>query len=630
MSVSLVAPQDVAHRVSQTLHGENVLCISSIDWDFIWQGHQEIMSTLAKQGNRVLFVENTGVRSPRLRDLPRLKHRLLNWRKGTKGFRQEAENLYVFSPLILPFPYSTIARWLNRMLLLRALHRWMRATRFHRPIVWTFLPTPLILDLIHAFDSELTVYYCIDDLASSSAEARRITRSETALFRKADLIFVTSEKLRERAARYNNRVHLFPFGVEFEWFTRVRESANSVPADLQQLPRPIVGYVGGIHQWVDQALLAQAARALPHASFVLIGPAQTDTSQLSQLPNVHCLGPRSHEDVPRYIKGFDVGLIPYALSEYTAHVYPTKLNEYLAMGIPVVSTELPELRRFGARHANVVTVAPDAAAFIRAIEEGFHPSSVEEIQRRIKVSRSNSWQARISQMSSLIEASLAARRGGGEQWQESLRRMYRAARQRVVRIALVAACTYLALFKSPVLWILAEPLRMSSPVRAADAIVVFAGGMGESGNAGEGYQERIKHAIELYRSGAATRLLLVSGYTFVFSEAEVMQDLAVAQGVPAASILVETDGANTFENVRYTRDILTAHGLMRILLVSSPYHMRRAIWTFRKVAPAIDVISSPVPESHFYQHDWGASLAQLQGIFHEYLGIAYYWLRGWL
>ena len=92
------------------LTGKDILCISSIDWDFNWQGHQEIMATLAGQGNRVLFVENTGVRAPKLRDLPRLRRRLMNWLRSTKGFRQEAKNLFVYSPLILPFPYSRLSR----------------------------------------------------------------------------------------------------------------------------------------------------------------------------------------------------------------------------------------------------------------------------------------------------------------------------------------------------------------------------------------------------------------------------------------------------------------------------------------------------------------------------------------
>ena len=110
----------------------DIICISSIDWDFIWQGHQEIMSTLASQGHRVLFIENTGVRAPKVRDLPRLRHRLRNWWRGTKGFREERPNLVVYSPIVLPLPYSHVARWINRWLLLRSLRRWMRVTEFHR------------------------------------------------------------------------------------------------------------------------------------------------------------------------------------------------------------------------------------------------------------------------------------------------------------------------------------------------------------------------------------------------------------------------------------------------------------------------------------------------------------------
>src|SRR6202521_168715 len=104
---------------------QDVVCLSSIDWDFIWQGHQEIMSTLAAQGHRVLFVENTGVRPPNMRDLPRVRQRLSNWWRSTKGFRQVSEHLFVSSPLITPLPYSRLARWVNRSLLLRSLHRWM-------------------------------------------------------------------------------------------------------------------------------------------------------------------------------------------------------------------------------------------------------------------------------------------------------------------------------------------------------------------------------------------------------------------------------------------------------------------------------------------------------------------------
>ena len=229
------------------LHGHDIVCFSSIDWQFIWQGHQEIMSTLAANGNRVLFVENTGVRAPSFRDLPRIRQRVRNWWRGTKGFRRERDNLFIYSPILLPFPYSLLFRRINRLLLVRALRRWVRAAGFSRPIVWTFLPTPLVRETIPFLDPILSVYYCIDDFASSSRAARRITRSEQRLFRDVDLVFVTSEKLRQRALTFSSRVYLFPFGVSFRKFEQVRLAVDEIPPDLKALKalkQPIVGYVG--------------------------------------------------------------------------------------------------------------------------------------------------------------------------------------------------------------------------------------------------------------------------------------------------------------------------------------------------------------------------------------------------
>ncbi len=610
------------------LTGEDILCISSIDWDFIWQGHQEIMATLASQGNRVLFVENTGVRTPNLRDLPRLKHRLANWLRGTKGFREEQPNLYVYSPVLLPFPYAALARWVNRWLLLRALRRWMRAVGFHCPILWTFLPTPLVLDVIRDVEPRLTIYYCIDDFASSSKQAQKIVRSEERLFRQADLVFVTSRKLAERAKRFRERVELFPFGISFLKFERARRSADSLPGDLQALRRPVIGYVGGVHQWVDQDLLAHVASRMPEVSFALVGPPQTDVSRLAGCPNIHLLGQKPHTQVPYYIKGFDVGIVPYRLSEYTAHVYPTKLNEYLAMGVPVVATDLPEVRRFNDEHGAVVAVAGDATQFLEAVRAAIRPVSPELSARLTDVAKRNGWEERIGQMSALILQELDQRRSSG--WQVSLRRLYRTARRRVVSLALVLVLVWVLLLHGPLIWWLAEPLRLSLPPQKADAIIVLAGGTGESGKAGGGYQERVKQAADLYHAGQASHMIFASGYTFVFQEAEMMKDLAVSCGIPASSILLEVQGINTRQSLERVEHMVRQQGWHSILLVSSPYHMRRAILVWQKLAPDVAVFPSPVPHSQFYIHERAANFEQIYGILHEYAGLFYYWWRGWL
>jgi len=608
----------------------DVVCISSIDWDFIWQGHQEIMSRLAAAGHRVLFVENTGVRAPRARDLPRLRQRLRNWWRGTKGFRQERPNVFVYSPLLLPLPYSRIARFVNRFLLARALRRWMRAIGFDRPVVWTFLPTPLAIDLIADLDPALTIYYCIDDLAASSPGARRIAATEERLFREADLVFVTSERLRQRAARFGTHVHFFPFGVNFERFDRVRQENAPPPGDVAALPRPIAGYLGGLHQWIDQRLIADVAARMPEITFALVGPAQIDVSLLEGCANVRLLGQRPHEAVPAYVKAFDVGLVPYRVAEYTLNVYPTKLNEYLVMGIPVVATDLPEIRGYNARHGELVQVASDPAQFADAIRRALNDSSPDEVQRRVRAAHQNGWHTRVAEMNALIDEALDRRAAGSSRWEDRLRRLYRDNRTRAAGIVVALAAVFVLLFETNIVWWAAAPLKAAAPPSAADAVVVFAGGVGESGKAGGGTQERLQRAIDIYDAHYAPNLVFSSGYTYSFPEAELMRAAAVQQGVPDAAIVLERQSKNTYDNVRYTADIFRQRRWHSMLLVTSPYHMRRALLVWHKVAPDLRIVPAPPDKSQFYDHTRGASLDQIEAIAREYVAIAGYWLRGWI
>jgi uncharacterized SAM-binding protein YcdF (DUF218 family) len=233
-------------------------------------------------------------------------------------------------------------------------------------------------------------------------------------------------------------------------------------------------------------------------------------------------------------------------------------------------------------------------------------------------------------MSALVEAALEARRLRRDPWEAKLRHLYRRTRGRVYSAVASIAVAYVLVFYTSLPWILASPLRLSEPPRAADAIVVFAGGVGESGQAGGGYQERVKTAVDLYRAGHAPRMVFESGYAFTFKEAEIMRDLAMSLDVPSSAIVLETHGTNTYDDVIQVRAILRARQWRSILLVSSPYNMQRAVRVWRKQAPEIDVVATPVPQSQFYVHERGASLDQLRGLAREYAALVAYWWRGWI
>ena len=608
---------------------EDILCISSIDWDFVWQGHQEIMSRYAAQGHRVLFIENTGVRAPRLRDLDRLWRRWQNWRRGVYGVREERDNLFVFSPIIIPLPHSRLASWLNQRVLLWIVHRWMNAVGFTRPIVWTFLPTRLILELLGAMEHSLLIYYCIDRFTASSSGARKIARAEEELLRQADLIFVTSQALGDQCARFASHVYRFPFGVDAGTFQPGQR--NGPPADVAHLPRPLIGYVGGLHQWVDQPLLREVATKRPEYSFVLIGPTQTDVQLLKDLPNIHLIGQRSHEELPTYVQAFDVGLIPYRLTEYTRHVFPTKLTEYLALGKPVVATALPEIVLFNQEFGSLVWIGEDAETFSQAVDQALAPSSGEEVTRRHRAAKANSWELRFQQMTALITDVLERKLANRErQWRQTIVSVARTVRHRTVKILWSVALVWLLMFHTPALRWFAGPLRLSQMPRPADAVVVFAGGVGESGQAGQGYEERVQYAVQLYRQQLVPRLIFSSGYSYAFREARIMEALAVSLGVPRDAILLEEEAGNTYQNVLFSARLMRQYGCHSALVISSPYHMRRVALVWRRTSPDLEAIWVPLPYSLFYGTLRTVELRHWKAVIHEYMGILYYWYKGWI
>jgi len=140
----------------------------------------------------------------------------------------------------------------------------------------------------------------------------------------------------------------------------------------------------------------------------------------------------------------------------------------------------------------------------------------------------------------------------------------------------------------------------------------------------------VQHAVDVYKRGLASRLVLSSGYVYSFPEAQVMRSLAVQQGVPDEAIVLEEQSTDTHQNVEYVNDIMRRNGWHSALLVSSPYHMRRALLTWHKAAPDVRVVPAAPPRSQFYDHARGATFEQLRAILYEYLAILGYWQRGWV
>lgn len=623
------------------IENEDIICISSIDWDFIWQGHQEIMSTFAKNGNRVLFINNTGVRSPNLSDVSRVKKRIKDWWRSYKGFKKELDNLYIYSPVVLPFPYSRIARFINKLILLRSLKCWMRSMDFMSPIVWTFLPTGTALDLIAGLDKKLLVYYCIDSFVDSSSSAKKIAKTEKKLICQSDEVFVTSKNLYDYCKKYSDKVSIFPFGVNVEQFEAVRNSPDlAIPDDLKGINAPIVGYIGGIHKWLDQDLIRDVALERPDYAFVMVGPVQTDISKLKDVSNIHFLGAKDHACLPLYIYFFDICWIPYLVTDYTNNVYPTKLNEYLAMGKAVLSTRLPEIERINIEDKDIVMIGDSIEDFVQNIDNSNSgKTDIDLVNKRIGFASENTWGKRINQMCELMAKRMEEnRRQQGEDWVKGMRGIVRSSQRNFILILFIVGILYVSLFHSPLVWIIAEPLKINDTPVKAEAIVVFGGGVGESSMPGQGTWERVDKGVELYKQGCGEYVVMMTGYRYVYkegevlklSEAGVMKNLAVSMGVQEDNIVMAKNVASTYEYVESLNNILEEKEWNSVLIVSSPYHMRRTELVVNNLMHSKKVYYVPTSENTFFGNRGRVQWKHIRAIAREYLAIVYYWYKGYI
>jgi glycosyltransferase involved in cell wall biosynthesis len=383
------------------LHDRDIVCVGFADWDTeLWTNQHHLMSRLARD-NRVLFVESLGLRRPQLagRDIKRIARRL---RRGLAPPRP-VDGLHVLSPLVLPFHRHRIVRELNRRLLGLLVRRAARRLGLERPILWAYVPQAEAL--IEVLEPSLVVYHCVDDIAAQE-------RIDTASFRaaemrfaaRADLVLASAPALAERLGTISDNVMYAPNVADTELFSRTLEPGPLDPA-MAALPAPRIVFTGAIVALkLDLPLLVELARLRRGWSFALVGPIgpgepHADISALTAEPNIHLLGPRSYIELPDVLRAADAGLIPYTRNALTESIFPMKVYEYLAAGLPVITTPLPAL----ADVADIAT-APDAQGIAKLLDEALAEDNPEHRAERSRAAASHSWDQRLQEIAVAIVA----------------------------------------------------------------------------------------------------------------------------------------------------------------------------------------------------------------------------------
>ena len=321
-----------------------LFCLSHLRWNFVFQRPQHLLTRAAKIHKVIYFEEPVH-------------------ENVTKPFMRATEpsaNIRVLTPVLPEGTTPADAIAMQRRLVDSAL----AAEQYDRLTLWYY--TPMALPFTDHVECDVCVYDCMDELSGFRNAPREMVQMERLLMQRADVVFTGGQSIYEAKRRLHKSIHAFPSSIDVAHFHKARKPGRD-PADQAQIPHPRVGFAGVIDERLDVKLLGLAAARMPDVQFVMIGPiVKIDPADLPRLPNIHWLGSKSYAELPSYFGHWDAGWMPFALNEATRYISPTKTPEFLAAGLPVVSTAIVDVvRSYGAQGLVQIADADDIEEKLR-------------------------------------------------------------------------------------------------------------------------------------------------------------------------------------------------------------------------------------------------------------------------
>lgn len=359
-----------------------LLALGHLRWDFVFQRPQHLLTRAARDGLRVIYVEEPV------------------WGGTIFGQRVfDREGVTVVQPLVPDWTEHEAANAHAGRLV---------TTHAGKGPVWLWFYTPMALPLADDLVPTRIIFDKMDELSAFAFAAPELVEREAALMARADVVFTGGASMFEAAAGCHTNLHCFPSSIDTAHFGRARGRALVDPIDQAALRRPRIGFFGVIDERFDTALLAQVAALRPDWQFIMLGPiAKIDSATLPQAANVHWLGPKSYADLPAYLAHWGAGWMPFAINDATRFISPTKTPEFLAAGLPVVSTPIRDvIRPYG--EAGLVQIAATADTTVSALErtlQGSAPGWQARVDARLAA---GSWDQTWARMRTLIEAAAPA------------------------------------------------------------------------------------------------------------------------------------------------------------------------------------------------------------------------------
>ncbi len=394
------------------MKGRAILCFGGEDW---WYHHPHANNHLMKRfarDNQVVFVNSIsmglpGLGSPEL--FTKIRRKLHSY---VKYLRRTPEGIWVVTPIVSPFFSNPAWRRINHWLLVCQIRWLLRWLRIEKPILWIAIPTAR--DMVGQFNESLVAYHVSDKYDANPVDTGGhvafIRQLHEELIAAADLVFYHGWKLLADARQGREKSVLLEQAVDFEHFAAARFRQWECPlplAPVKRLGKPILGFFGAIERWqIDQSLVEYVSRHRPDWQLVFIGN-KTAPLRIEDLPNVHFIPAQPYADLPAFAAHFDVCIVPKdATHDIVKYTSATKVREYLATGKPVVIVPIPEFEPM----ADVIRIARTPDDFIRHVEDCLTTDTPAEADRRQMAVRDKTWDARFTEVATLLEQQLSQRR----------------------------------------------------------------------------------------------------------------------------------------------------------------------------------------------------------------------------
>ena len=380
---------------------ETILTFSTQNWADLWTRKQRFSLQFARQGNRVVYIET------QFHWVSYILQFRTQWRRiylFLTGFRKVEENLYIYTPPIL-FPafqiFPSIAKF-NNVILAFFVKREMKKHQMTEPVLWMY--THFNKPLVKKLKSKKVLYECVDDYSEAKGLIKKETviKQEKETLKQSSAVIVTADSLKSKMLEENNNVHIISNAANIAHFNKAYKSALPEPEEFKSIPKPRLLFIGALQYWVDQDLIAYISEIHPEWQILFVGPVSVSTEKLNVYKNIHLLGRKPYDDLPNFLAHCDIALNPYKVDGVAEGCSPLKLYEYLAAGLPVVSTEMPEVRKF----EHIVKVATNYDEYVQGLETFLNMKSSELDKVKgasVEISKQHTWEARFIQAESILE-----------------------------------------------------------------------------------------------------------------------------------------------------------------------------------------------------------------------------------